>query len=213
MEKVCTFIGEKYDQQQNDITGVKGEVKMLQDSCASLQGTINSIEKDWDRMNDKVLDNEFRSMRENLIFYGIPEAGNVHAQSGVAPMDPQAENCDIAVKEFIEKNLKMDTSNLLFDRAHRLGNRISSKPRPIIVKFHYFHDREKVRSTAYNLRNELKNANLGVGVQLPKEWREARKKLYPVMQAEKRQGHSVKFVGEKLYVNGHPYKPPSGSTA
>ena len=152
-------------------------------------------------------------MRENLIFYGIREAGNVHAQSGVAPVDPQAENCDIAVKEFIEKNLKMDTSNLLFDRAHRLGNRISSKPRPIIVKFHYFHDREKVRSTAYNLRNELKNANLGVGVQLPKEWCEARKKLYPVMQAEKRQGHSVKFVGEKLYVNGHPYKPPSGSTA
>lgn len=68
VEKACTFIGEKYDQQQNDITGVKGEVKLLQDSCASLQGTINSIEKDWDRMNDKVLDNEFRSMRENLIF-------------------------------------------------------------------------------------------------------------------------------------------------
>lgn len=202
VEKACTFVGEKYDQQQNDIMGVKGEVKKLQDSCVTLQGTINSVEKDWDRMNDKVLDNEFRSMRENLIFYGIPEAGNI-----------QAERCDVAVKEFIEKNLKMDTSNLLFDRAHRLGNKISSKPRPIIVKFHYFHDREKVRSTAYNLRNELKNANLGVGVQLPKEWREARKKLYPVMQAEKRQGHSVKFVGEKLYVNGHLYKPPSGSTA
>lgn len=45
-------------------------------------------------MNDKVLDNKFRSMLENLIFYDIPKAGNVHVQSGVAQMEPQAERCE-----------------------------------------------------------------------------------------------------------------------
>lgn len=48
---------------------------------------------------------------------------------------------------------------------------------------------------------------------LASESREATKTRYPIKKAEKRQGHSVKVVGEKMYVTGHLYKPSYGSTA
>ena len=33
------------------------------------------MEQDFERLNSKVLDQEFRSMRDNLIFYSIRESG------------------------------------------------------------------------------------------------------------------------------------------
>jgi hypothetical protein len=66
-----------------------------------------------------------------------------------------------------------------------------------------------VRKASVGVRDDLKRVNCGVGIQLPKEWRDARKDLYPVLQAEKRKGNRVKFVGETLVINGQPYKPDS----
>jgi sRNA-binding carbon storage regulator CsrA len=136
-------------------------------------------------------------MRDNLIFYGISETTGANISQ---------ENCADLVKNFIKDHLKIDASNMIFDRAHRLGSETGrSSPRPIIVKLHYYQERETVRKTSINVRDELKRLNIGVGVQLPKEWREARKELYPIMQAEKRKGNSVKFVGERLLINGVSY--------
>ena len=142
------------------------------------------------------------SMRDNLIFYGIRESGP--GQN----IDAEQEKCDLLVKELIESKLDIDATNITLDRAHRLGNRvIPNKPRPIIAKFHYYNDREQVRTVTFRLKDDLKRENFGVGIQLPKEWREARKQLYPAMQAERNKGNNTKFIGEKLYVNGQPYKP------
>ena len=63
-------------------------------------------------------------------------------------------------------NLGIDTAKTFtFDRAHRLGGDNSKKPRPIVVKFHYFSEREKVRLKSYeqDSKDRLKQAKLGVG--------------------------------------------------
>ena len=84
------------------------------------------------------------------------------------------------------------------DRAHGLGHpEMSRKPRPIIVKFHRYKDREDVRAQANSMRNDLKSSNHGVGVQIPKEWRDARRRLYSIMQAERLKGNRV--MKTKLY--------------
>ena len=75
------------------------------------------------------------------------------------------------------------------DRAHRVGQK-SNKPRPIDVKFHYYDEHEKVRQTSYNCMDELKAANLENGIQIPKEIREARKPLYPIMKRASDEGKS-----------------------
>ena len=52
----------------------------------------------------------------------------------------------------------------------------------------------------------LKQQNIGIGVQLPKEVREARKPLYDVMRQAKNSGKDARFVGKDLQVNGQIYK-------
>jgi hypothetical protein len=99
---------------------------------------------------------------------------------------------------------------MLFDRAHRLGNPYKSKkPRQIIVKFHSYVERERVCTAAFNLKDELKTKNIGVGVQIPKEWRDARKQLYSIADQERKKGGKVRFVGDQLLINGKPYVPSS----
>lgn len=123
--------------------------------------------------------------------------------------DTNADTCEKLVKNFIKCNIGIDATDILFDRAHRLGNPNKSKlPRPIVVKFHYFHDKQRILNAAIPLRGDMKKKNQGVGSQLPKEWRDARQKLSTVYQAEKLKGSTLKYVGENLIINGTVYKPP-----
>ena len=104
--------------------------------------------------------------------------------------------------------------NMVFDRVHRVGQKAGSKVRPIVVKFHYDSEREKVRQPSFNVTDKLKSTNHGVGVQLPKEIRDARKPLYPVMKKAKDEGQQVKFVGKKLFIDGKEYgKKPGTETS
>ena len=93
--------------------------------------------------------------------------------------------------------LKIERADsMTFDRAHRVGQK-PTKARPIVVKFHYFIVREKVRQASFDFANQLKAANLGVEAQLPKAVRDARKPLYPAMKKNKNEGKTVTFVGKK----------------
>ena len=62
-----------------------------------------------------------------------------------------------------------------------------------------------MRQTSYSCTDELNAANLGIGIQIPKEIREARKPLYPVMKKAKDEGNSVRFNGKTLLINGKEY--------
>ena len=124
-------------------------------------------------------------MRDNLMFYGIPEGG-------------EHEDCEMLVKELCETTLKMTQAyNLKFDRIHRVGSKSAAKIRPIVGKFHYYAQREEVRKLSFDYSEALKTAKRGIGAQLPKEVRDARKPLYPKMKEAKDEGKSVKFVGKK----------------
>ena len=88
---------------------------------------------------------------------------------------------------------------LKFDRLQRVGPKSATKTRPIVAKFHYYEQREQVRKLSFDASDALKAANLGVGAQIPKEIRDARKPLYPAMKQAKDAGKNVKFVGKKSY--------------
>jgi hypothetical protein len=93
-------------------------------------------EEDKDNIQEKLIDLEARSMRDNLIFYGIAET--------------QDENCETLVGTFITETLELaEMKNTRLDRAHRLGPPNDKKTRPIVAKFHYYQDREKIRMKSY----------------------------------------------------------------
>ena len=100
-------------------------------------------------MDKKLIDLEARSMRDNLMLYGIKEGGD-------------AENCGALVKTFCADVLHVDNAhNLMFDRVHRVGGK-SGKTRPFVAKFHYYADRERVRQTSFIYTSRPRNSGSGL---------------------------------------------------
>ena len=77
-----------------------------------------------------IINLESRSMRENLIVYGIPEKWQVNDEHG-----RNSEDCEALVKQLFTSQLDIDGNHMLVDRAHRLGSNRAKKPRAIVVKF------------------------------------------------------------------------------
>jgi hypothetical protein len=132
-------------------------------------------------------------MRENLLFYGIPES--IHGIN---------ENCSELVKNLLESELKIDNAkSITFDRAHRLGPKSGGKVRPIVVKFHDYNSREMVRlkSLQTDIKQSLKNNGHGVGIQSPQEYRDARKAFKPLIDEAEQHNQTTRITGNKLFIN------------
>ena len=66
-----------------------------------------------------------------------------------------------------------------------------------VVKFNFYQDRELVRRNA----KKLKGTKIGICEQLPEEIEKIRQTLYPKMRKAKAQGHQVRLVRDKLFIN------------
>lgn len=192
-KKSCQFSAGESETNKKDIRSAKDDIKKLKTDCDQLKKSSKSYSKQASDLDEKLIDLQARSMRDNLMFYGIREGGDV-------------ENCDNLVKTFCTDVLHVDNAHdLQFDRVHRVGQK-SAKTRPIVAKFHNYTDREKVRKASFTYAEQLKTAKCGVGAQLPKGLRDARKPLYPTMKEAKDAGKDVKFIGKKLFIDGTEYK-------
>ena len=74
-----------------------------------------------------------------------------------------------------------DVNTIRFERIHRIptkptSQRSQDRPRPIIVTFSHFQDKEFEKRFLKN----LKGTQIGVSVDFPKEIDEIHRKLYPV---------------------------------
>ena len=145
-------------------------------------------------------------MDHNLVFYGIKEY--------------DGENCeDIVKKQVLKQTLEMDQTtvdNIKIDWANRGGKKQAHNNRPVVVKFQDFKTRETIRNLSYQKREALKSKDLGIGVQLPFEIRDRRRKMRSLAQRLQSEGRQVKVVGDKLFVNGKLYRDhqptPDGAT-
>ena len=100
--------------------------------------------------HDAVIDLQRRSMRDNLVFYVIPEKAD--------------ENCDITLRKFFVKELGV-TEDVELARAHCMGKPEPGKTRPIVAKFHQYLQRETIRSVGPRLARK----RFGISEQISKE--------------------------------------------
>ncbi|CAB3985374.1 Hypothetical predicted protein, partial [Paramuricea clavata] len=123
------------------------------------------------RLQESVVDLKARSMRDNLRFFNVKE--------------DEKENTTEKIYDILDARNKVN-----IDRSHRVGRkRVSQrKPRPIVVKFNYFQDREQVRQNA----RKLKGSRIGISEQFPEEIEKIRQTLYPEMKKAKAQGHRIR---------------------
>ena len=166
------------------IADLKTENNQLKTKMASMLSDTDERRRQAKADHDAVIDLQWRSMRDNLVFYAIPETPD--------------ENCDTTLRKFFVKELGV-TEDIELARAHRMGKHESGKTRPIVAKFHRYQQRETIRSAGRRLAGK----RFGVSEQIPKEWQEKRKPLLPLYKNAKKQGKRARFVGDKLLVEGH----------
>jgi hypothetical protein len=115
-------------------------------------------------------------------------------------------NCSYIVLEFCENAMKIENAKtkIKIEKAYRLGRKKdgATRPRPIVVKFGNYAEREMVR----NLSKRLKGTNFGISPHYPPEMLEKRKKLIPVMLKERQENKKAYILGDKLFVNGTLWK-------
>lgn len=170
---------------------VKAEHQGLKDEVKSLTEKINLLKTQTQKDHETILEQQWRTMRDNLLFHGIAET------DGGTETDGEPENTEAVLKEFIQM-LGLDSDRMEFDRVHRMGRAREGKPRSIVAKFVKFKEREAVRQAAFKLAGK----KFGISEQLPMEWVEKRKSLLPKKREAKAKGLKTKFVRDKLIVNG-----------
>lgn len=140
-------------------------------------------------IKESLTDLKARSMRDNLIFTGIPEE--------------RWENTEAVLQDLLQKKYKLDY-DIPFERVHRMGkwSEFKEQPRNIIAKFSYFKDREFIRK---NAARKLKGSRIWVNEQFPPEIEEKRKLLYPVLRQAKKDHKRASLIRDTLYIEGEKY--------
>ncbi|XP_028519031.1 protein unc-13 homolog C-like [Exaiptasia diaphana] len=181
LKKSCEYAHESYEE-------LKKEQEEEGKAIRKLEERIDKIEEENKKLKDDTIDLRARSMRNNLLFYNIPEE------------EDEARNSKSLIEGVIE-DIGLDVSLIEIDRAHRIGKKTSGKPRPIVSKFLRYQDREEVRRNAY----KLKGSKVGIAEQFPKEIAEKRKELYPIYKKAKSEGKKARMIKDQLYVEGQRY--------
>ena len=164
-----------------------------------LEMAQSEIHPKLSKCETEVTDLQCRSMRDNLLFFGIEEP---EQRDGIQ------EDTEQVLNEFLETEMQISYS-IPFHRVHRIKplgkHRYTDYPRPIVAKFERFKDREHVRTLA---PQTLKGKPYSIREQFPKPIEEQRKLLYPEMKRAKlNKENKVRLVKDKLYINDIQYVP------
>jgi len=129
-----------------EIVDLKTEMKNMAYTIDLQSQDVNQIIEDLKVEKNRGVKLEGHSRRNNLRFYNIPESIN-----------ESYDDAEQTLRRFIDKDLKGDyefADEVSLERVRRIGSKRSpnSKPRPLIAKFTFFKEKERVRSMARNLK-------------------------------------------------------------
>ena len=165
------------------------KVGEIEKRCDTMEERVGEMEKRNQiaqdvliMLEDRSIDQEARSRRNNLMFYGVRE--------------DDREDCMVMIKKMLKEccNIK----DLVIERAHRTGGGSTGNPRPIIAKFLDFNDKMMVKKAKQRLPKHVR-----VGDDLPLAVREAQKQLYAECRAAREEGKDA-FIAypARLVVEG-----------
>lgn len=214
MEHSQSFMSDQYDKVMSSSNVNKQNISSLRTGVDVLTAENRKLKSDSETVAESILDLKCRSMRDNLLFFGIPEGfssdpvfSDTDSPSDEDPNPSSSlsnEKCAEKVFVFCEKVLKIDNpkSRINIIRAHRIGKFTSGKTRPIVAKFD--------NDSKFLIKDALKGAKLqmtpyNVTDQYPQEIKDRRKELIPVMLEARKAGKKAVLVRDKLYINNIIY--------
>ena len=199
----------KVTELQTSIKFAHGEIEDIKKENVELKKQVKNMSSKVDQLNDekervtaKIIDLQARSMRVNLLFFGIREE--------------EKEDYEHLLKASLYQRLKINAQEIQFARVHRIERKTRDKIRPIVAKFERYKEREMVRDAFFAQLNNIKNKNeengkqervqTGIAEQFPAEIQQKRKALIPKMKEAKNEREKVKLVRDQLYINGQLFK-------
>lgn len=198
VDLTITEIRNELKEHGEKLTGIDFHQTIVEERVSKLEQIRDDQMLECQEMREQLLSVQTRSMKDNLLFGGIPE------QVG-------EEDTEQVVKDFIRKELDIE-SDIKFSVVHRLRPRTDRKPRTIVAKFESRKDREMVlKSVPAKLRDKHE---FNVNEQFPAEINNRRRELIPVMKEAKRHGKRATLKADKLYIDGRLYTtqvPPQSS--
>jgi hypothetical protein len=232
IERSQNFMSDQYDQinacsvsNKQNIAKLQAEVKSLSDANAELKLDNNSF-------TESIIDLKCRSMRDNLLFFGVNEgprfdpivstfeSGSIEngftctqdSSPSTFSSDPptysgtseSTENCAEKVFTFCEKILHISDpkAKIRIIRAHRIGKITPGKTRPIVAKFD---TDSKMLIKSFLKKVKLQHTDYNVSEQYPQEVKDRRKELIPVMLEARKSGKRAVLVRDKLFIDNVQY--------
>ena len=140
------------------------------------------------KIENKSIDQEARSRQNNLIFRGHPEV-------------PYNDDCEIIIRNFLQRHLDIEPNPIRIQRTHRLGDLKHrpwerardqrNAPRPIIVGYTEYKDVELIMANA----RKLPGNDFGINRGYPSEIVQARSRLWGEYKDEKAKCERVGLEG------------------
>ena len=167
----------------------KIDLKRHEATIETLSRGVENLRRDRNELQDRVTDLQCRSMKMNLVFTGLGK-------------EQPREDTESKLRSFLDIELGID-SHVEFANVHRFGRHVRGRSRPIVARFIYQHELDRVLDNAYQLRG----SPYGIRQQFPAAVEDRRRTLYPIMRQHKAHGANVKMVRDRLYINGQLYDP------
>ena len=159
-------------------------VDELINKLEEIEGVCEGVRFDAQPINVRLDDLEDRSRRNNLRFEGIPESYREN-------WEQTADH----VGRLVREKLGVE-GDVAVQRAHRVGDPNSGRPRTIIANFLRFRDRQEILRN----RHKLKNTDIYVNEDLCSASLAKRRQQLPELQRARREGKTAFFVHTKLVI-------------
>lgn len=159
---------------------------------ADVNQTVQTLKLENNNLKGKVLALELYTRKNNLIFFNVRESAK--------------ESTDQLYKKISEelKKVGLCLDDFPIDNLHRLPKPDdSTRPRPVIIKFVSYLDKEMIWKAHFDLKKF--GSNLYIKEHVPVEIENKLKQLEPIRKAAKLQGFRAKIVVDKLMINSQAY--------
>lgn len=177
--------------QDEDIEELRSENEAIRGRVKLLEGRLARSEKIISDLKEELLDVQTRQMKDNLLFFNIPDKQNETKKETKA-----------AVLKFMREELKIsdnDMENIWMDKIHRNGQAFrDGKPRCITARFNPHSGRGVVLG---HIKNLDKTKKYGISEQLPRELSERKKRLLPEFKKAKAANKKTQWVNDKLIID------------
>lgn len=195
VEGTVTDLIKSLEFSQAEIVDLKNNIKVLQKTLNEKQVIIEGLESKVSETVQRLNYNEDYSRRNNLRITGLQE------QAGET-----WENTSTKVSKMINDNLELPPVSL--ERAHRVGPVNPSRPRPVVVRFEKYSDRETVIRNA----KKLKGTGIYISEDLCPASQEIKMKQLPLLKKARDEGKIAYFRHTRLIIKEKTGQQSSFST-